>query len=581
MNVFINSVDVTNNVRKGSLRTSSNLTDQVSSGSFVSLDLRPSVADVIEIKKDGTMVFSGFITKVKSSFNGYTPVYNVSFLDNTLEMDQLYVIDRFEDQTVDEIAQYVVDNYLPAEYTIEIDADIKIGQITFNYKKPSEVFEELADMIHYEWYVDQNKVIKFFEKGESELTVSPDEDIVFWETITYEEDIEQLKNKVYIKGGKKTSTDDVVQNMNEQVDGDNDILKTGYTYIYRRDESGDVIEPVLKFNGVAKELGIENEDSFTGQTATLKTDDITFTASESGADGNDISVEFLIESPNQALSVSVTGDKISVYLESNYLEESRSTAEDVANEINAETSLVNALASNSNIIETMAETSLSGGTDGIDYLYNQEEKVVSCKTAPVAGDKPVTIEGRIRIPIEIVLEDQDSQKEYNLTIEHFINDSSISSSDEAEKKALSELERFADSLESGKFETHDDSFIPGKVFRMVIPEISVDENFCVRSVQMRDDSGGEFRYTVSYMTERSKRLLDLLKQLIKSQRSVEEIAEVLSKIDALSEEMEIEFETTENPFSGDDIVWVAGSYFPTSETDTTRSPRAGGGARAL
>jgi hypothetical protein len=585
MNVFINSVDITENVKQGSLQTSSNLTDQVSSGSFVSLDLKPSVTDVIEIKKDGVMVFSGFITGVRCSFDGYTPVYNISFIDNTIEIDQLYVIERYEDKTVEEIVNEVIANYLPAEYTSDIDADITISEVTFNYKKPSEVFEELAETINYEWYVDQNKVIKFFEKGSSELTVSEDEDIVFWETITYEEDIEQLKNKVYVKGGNKTSTDDVLQNMDEQIDGTNDILKTGYTYIYRRNAGGDVIEPVFKVNSVQQEIGIENEDTFDAISAELSTTNIKFTAQEPGTGGNDISVEFLIDNPNQSFSVSVIGNKISVYLESNYLSESRTTAQEVVDEVNTKTSLVLATLLKSsysdNIVDEMTETSLSGGADGKEYLYNQDEKVILCNNALEVGDKPVTLEGRIRIPIEIVIEDKDSQDTYNLTIEHIINDSSISSTDEAEKKALAELERFAESLESGTFETNDDSFVVGKVFRFIIPDFNVDDNFCVRSVNMRDVGGGTFRYTVGYMTERSKRLLDLLKQLIKSERAVEQVAEILAKIDSLSEQIEIEFETTENPFSGDDIDWVAGPYFPINATDTTRSPRVGGGAKAL
>lgn len=589
MKFYLNSEEITDNIEQGSFSLDKSITDQMDSGSFSSMDKRPKVSDIIEIYEDDERIFRGFVTNVSMSFDGATPNYDIDFVDNTLEMDQKFVIERFEDKTVKEIAEYVRDFSLPEGYDVEIDSTLEISEIVFNYKKPSEVFEELADIINYEWRLDEDKVVRFFQKGEIDDTirVSPDDDIVFWETITYEEDIEELKNRIFVKGGRRTSTEDIKQNMNEQIDGSNDILKTGYTYIFRRDDDNKVIEPVLKLDGVEQEIGIENEESFDSTKAELTTDKIRFEAEEAGTDGNDISVEFLIDDPNQELSVSVTDKKISVYLESNYQEEPRSTAQEVVDAINDDTdasdlvsvSLVS-LGGGDDIIKTMEETFLEDGTDGMKFLYNQEEKLIKCESPLEEGDKPVTLEGRIRTPIEAVLEDSESQEKYNLTVEHLIKDDSIASFDEAENKAKVELEKFAEKLDSGKFQTHNNGFIPGKSFRMIIPEFDVDNYFTVRKVSIEDDGGGKFRYKVSYTTQRSKQLLDLLKQLVKSQRHVEETSDILSKIANTFEEIEIDFNVTEHPFDGDEITWVAGPYFPDSNEDTTRCPRAGGGAKA-
>jgi len=80
-----------------------------------------------------------------------------------------------------------------------------------------------------------------------------------------------------------------------------------------------------------------------------------------------------------------------------------------------------------------------------------------------------------------------------------INDKSISSRDEAQKKAIVELEKFADALVSGSFATHNGSYVPGQQFRLTVPEFSVDDDFIVRSVNMRSDGGDEMYYRIQYL----------------------------------------------------------------------------------
>lgn len=590
MIILLNSVDISSDVIKRSINISLNLTDRIASGSFSSKTNKPNPMDEVEIH-DGVKIFGGFITEVNCSFDGYSPVYDIEFQDYTIEMDQRYVIDTYEEKSVTEIVEDIVDTYLPDDYSANVNISTTISKVTFDWKKPSDVFEELANIVGSEWYLDENKVVQFFERGDNTgEEVSSITDIAFWNTIEYQESIEQLKNKVYIKGGRQTSTDDVVKNLNEQIDGDNDILLTGYTYIYRRDESDNIIEPTLTFDGVEQTIGIENEDSFTSIKATLETSfggnkDITFTAVDPGTAGNSLSVEYVIDNPNQTLSVSEGASKVTVYLESNYLSEPRSTASEIINAVNAGSSLVTALLvlgqTGGGVPPTMVETSLSEGQDGKNILYNQNEKVLNFNTTPDAGDKPVLLTGRIRIPIQIVLEDEDSEEEYNISIEHLINDQSISSRDEAQKKALVELERFADALVSGKFSTHNSSYIPGQQFRLTVSEFSIDDDFIVRSVNMKSDGGSEMYYTIQYMTKRSKDLVDMLKSLIRTQRTPTDVAEVLEKITAIFEQVDWELTITENPLAGDDIEWIAGPYYPTSPTDVKRSPRVGGGAKAL
>lgn len=90
------------------------------------------------------------------------------------------------------------------------------------------------------------------------------------------------------------------------------------------------------------------------------------TAVDSGPDGNDITIAFVNAGASQSLDVSVTGDAITVTLETNAGSSVQSTALEVAAAINDDVEanlLVSAIASGvgSTVVEAHAATNLAGG----------------------------------------------------------------------------------------------------------------------------------------------------------------------------------------------------------------------------
>lgn len=580
------------------------LTDRETSGSFQSTQFKPGLLDEMEVYLDNEKIFGGKITEVTTSFqNGQVPIYEVDFQDYTIEL-QKKVVETFEPRdeidggkwTVEEIINFIIDKYAPENFnTNNVVAPIELDIIQFNYVTVKECLEELASMVNYDWYVDENRSIHFFEKNSRTAPFDVDEvsGNLFYNTLEITESVEQLKNTIFVRGGQRTSGQEIKQNLNEQIDGDNDQLKTGYTFVYRRDEEGKLIEPVLTKDGVEADLGIDNDDSFDAQEAELLTtfeedNDILYKAQETGEVGNDISVEYVIDEPNQQLSVSVTGNKITVYLESNFESEPRSTANEVLGELNDEeqvTSLVSvSIATGQDgdgIVPTMTETFLEGGLEGKEALYNQDEKVILTDQPFVEGDKPVLLEGRIRIPVQIVVRDPLSTNQYGLEVQHLIVDRSISSTDEAEKKARAELQRFSREIESGSFETQQDGLEPGQVINIQSQHLDISRDFVITSVDIRDD-GDIFRYRIGFTTTKSKDLIDLLKKLMRIDSKNIQLSEqeVLRRVEDLVETIEWHDSYIEQPLQRNEIVWVTGKYFPDRE-DNRRVPRTNGGGFTL
>ena len=591
-------------INRDSFYLGKRLTDRESSGSFQSTQFKPNLLDEFEVYLDNEKIFGGKITEVTTSFqDGLKPIYDVDFQDYTIEL-QKKVIETFDPRdeidggkwTVEEIIDFIIDKYAPAEFdTNNVVAPIELDLIQFNYVTVKECIEELASMVNYDWYVDENRSIHFFEKNTRTAPFDVDEvsGNLFYKTLEITESVEQLKNTIFVRGGQRTSGQEIEQNLNEQIDGDNDQLKTGYTFVYRRDEEGKLIEPVLTKDGVEVDLGIENDDRFDATAAELLTtfeedNDISYQAQESGEVGNDISVEYVIDSANQNLSSSVTDKKITVYLESNYQSEPRSTANEVVSELQSNTNVTDLVTVNratgqdgEGIVPTMTETFLEGGQEGKEALYNQDEKVILTEAPFVEGDKPVLLKGRIRIPVQIVVRDPVSTNQYGLEVQHLIVDRSIASTDEAEKKARAELQRFSREIESGSFETHQDGLEPGQVINIQSEHLDISRDFVITSVDMRDD-GDIFRYRVGFTTTKSKDLIDLLKKLMRIDSKNIQVSEqeVLARVEDLVETIEWHDDYIEQPLQRNEIVWVTGKYFPDRE-DNRRVPRTNGGGFTL
>lgn len=210
--VFIDGVEKTSLVRFPSI----SITQELHTRSLASLQLvsespaesfyRPNIGEPILIKVDGTTIFAGTIDRLKEfrekalSKVLYIDIECVSWEQI---LDRHLIADAYENQTLADIVNDIRTTDLAGEGLT--DADIQTGptieKAVFNYQSATEVFNELAQLTGYEWWIDVDKGIHFVQNGTSMAPVSLDSTARF-ETLTISQDRGDYRNVQYIKAGK-------------------------------------------------------------------------------------------------------------------------------------------------------------------------------------------------------------------------------------------------------------------------------------------------------------------------------------------------------------------------------------------
>lgn len=80
-----------------------------------------------------------------------------------------------------------------------------INYIAFNYEAASKCIQQLAELIEYDWFVDDKKDIHFFAKSggiSAPFTLSDTSGNFFYNTLQIRKDIKNLRNSVIVRGGQ-------------------------------------------------------------------------------------------------------------------------------------------------------------------------------------------------------------------------------------------------------------------------------------------------------------------------------------------------------------------------------------------
>jgi hypothetical protein len=211
--VNIASVDKTKYVERGSLKIDNILTRQVDTCSFKIVSHTghayiPAVGDeVIVYDNDGvTKLFAGHIIKlVDSSENYKTGSYDIMCKDYTDVMDGKLVVEVYNTKTVNEIIADIISQYLPAGFTgTNVNCTKTVNYISFNYEQPSKALQRLADLVNYDWYVDYDKDIHFFDKesNSAPFSLTDTSNNYVYSSLKIEKDKSQMRNVVFVRGGE-------------------------------------------------------------------------------------------------------------------------------------------------------------------------------------------------------------------------------------------------------------------------------------------------------------------------------------------------------------------------------------------
>ncbi len=181
------------------------LTSQEDSCSFMVMAGDKPTAGEEVIVYDGTdKLFAGIIDEVKETAKGNSiTFYDCSARDYSYLINRRLVVESYENKSADHIFRDIVSKYAQG-FTVshvEIGAPI-IEAISFDYKSPSECFKEICDYVGWEWYVDYDKDLYFFNPAElnqpAPIIIN---NMASFRKLKHSVDVQALRNRIYVRGG--------------------------------------------------------------------------------------------------------------------------------------------------------------------------------------------------------------------------------------------------------------------------------------------------------------------------------------------------------------------------------------------
>ena len=232
--VKINTIDRTSLIDWRTFVFDQALTNQIDTVNFVikrypTKTFKPDLLDDIEIFEDATKIFGGKIVRSEEVIEGRLEKFRVTVKDHSHEMDSRIVVDTFESTTIDAIIASIVSTFLPAGFTSNVTVTTPVNFVAFNYEQPSKVFQQLAELVGADWFVDEDKVIQFFLKGNltAPFDLTDTNEKYIFNSLKINRDVKNLRNTIFVRGGtfSGSSFDEI-----QEADGVKETFDFGFRY---------------------------------------------------------------------------------------------------------------------------------------------------------------------------------------------------------------------------------------------------------------------------------------------------------------------------------------------------------------
>lgn len=270
--VLINNIDRTSDIIASSLSVSQNLTNEVDTAQFSirkygSRTYTPTINEEVKIFDGTTQIFGGLIRRFNESIETSNKVvYNIQCSDYSSMMDKLLVARVYENLSVKDIITAML-----ADYAVDFNAnnvlcELEIDKIVFNQVPVSQCISRLAKLVKYEWYVDENKSINFFQINDkvAPFGLTDDGGKYVYSSLTRGSDGTQIVNRVKVRGGEYNGslyTDSITVSGS---DTKSFILPYKFANL------------AISVNDVSKVVGIDNIDDFTSKDVLYNFEEKTF-----------------------------------------------------------------------------------------------------------------------------------------------------------------------------------------------------------------------------------------------------------------------------------------------------------------
>lgn len=159
--------------------------------------------------------FGGYVANIRvdsdlEEAGGQHRVYRLDCQDFTSKVDSRRIVGTFENKTDKYIIGDIFGTYLP-EFNANtyVDTGNTLAYVIFSLKSIREMLNELCSASGKEWNIDYWKNLRYFDAGTAVaasfgLSDTPDYVTTFpYQILDYSNDVTQIRNKVYIKGGSR------------------------------------------------------------------------------------------------------------------------------------------------------------------------------------------------------------------------------------------------------------------------------------------------------------------------------------------------------------------------------------------
>ncbi len=236
------------------LEIEDNLTHEVNVASFgiiTSYASRPIGGQTVDINWDAVKIFSGRVISVEpEKLNNSEWFFQVTCEDYTKDLDKKLVVEDYGSNTLYNIVKDIIDTYVDGiTYNNVIDNGTTLSGIKFNYLYPSQCFQQIADRVGWDWYIDVNKDLHFFPQETNDAPMELTDANYDFDELKIIPDTSQLANRIFVRGGRYLSST-YNQDPITAVAG-----QTEFPVRYRP------YEFTVTVNAVSKTVGIENVDT--------------------------------------------------------------------------------------------------------------------------------------------------------------------------------------------------------------------------------------------------------------------------------------------------------------------------------
>ena len=260
LTITIDAVDKSSLVRYSTISISQELHtrtlakfDLVSESSSLSF-YRPLVGEVVKITFNGDLIFAGTIERIQEMREkGLIDVLYMQIECVSWEqiLDRHLVAKAYDTQTLHDIVEDIRADELSGEAITKADVQTgpTLSKAVFNYSSVTEVFNELAEVSGWEWWIDVDKGLHFVPEGTSTAPMDLDSDNLYLDlTVTRERG--DYRNVQYVRAGL-----DVTDERTETFvgDGENITFNTAYPVASITSIKVDAVAQTFGIRGVEAE----------------------------------------------------------------------------------------------------------------------------------------------------------------------------------------------------------------------------------------------------------------------------------------------------------------------------------------